>query len=102
MDVLLLIGLMILVGCYLFAPGAPTPTRVRRHGYTSSYQDEFRHVRRQVLHRDQYRCQVCQRGGPGLHVHHIVYRSRGGTNAMSNLITLCPTCHRSVHARKRF
>jgi 5-methylcytosine-specific restriction endonuclease McrA len=29
-----------------------------------------------------------------LHVHHIVPRSEGGTDALSNLVTLCHVCHR--------
>src|SRR5690606_4276977 len=32
-----------------------------------------------------------------LHVHHIVFRSNGGSNAPSNLITLCETCHNDLH-----
>ena len=55
-------------------------------------------VRRRVLARDGHRCQA-----PGctntrfLEVHHITPRSRGGSNAASNLITLCAACHRHTH-----
>jgi hypothetical protein len=30
-------------------------------------------------------------------VHHITPASKGGTNEMNNLITLCPNCHRLSH-----
>lgn len=32
-----------------------------------------------------------------LHTHHIVPRSRGGSNYMDNLITLCRNCHVEIH-----
>jgi hypothetical protein len=35
-----------------------------------------------------------------LETHHIVYRSQGGCDDPSNLITLCPACHKKVHAGK--
>ncbi|UNL38903.1 HNH endonuclease, partial [Lactobacillus delbrueckii] len=40
-------------------------------------------------------CQLCHKHGEGvkLVVHHIVYRSQGGTNRVDNLITLCTDCH---------
>ncbi len=55
-------------------------------------------TRREVLARDDHRCQA-----PGcgrrrfLEVHHVVARSRGGSNAAENLVTLCSGCHRVVH-----
>jgi hypothetical protein len=54
---------------------------------------------RQILERDEYRCQA-----PGctarrhLEVHHIVFRSRRGTDDRGNLITLCHAHHHhAVH-----
>ncbi|WP_375144268.1 HNH endonuclease [Pseudoalteromonas sp. HL-AS2] len=35
-----------------------------------------------------------------MHVHHKVFRSQGGTDAPSNLIALCETCHNDLHAGK--
>ena len=48
-----------------------------------------------VLARDKYTCQLCHKHGEGvkLVVHHIVYRSQGGTDRVDNLITLCTNCH---------
>ena len=48
-------------------------------------------LREAVFARDGYTCQCCGRtikNDAILHVHHIVYRSQGGTNRMSNLITV--------------
>lgn len=48
-----------------------------------------------VLARDKYTCQLCRKHGKGvkLVVPHIIYRSQGGTDRVSNLITLCTDCH---------
>lgn len=35
----------------------------------------------------------------GWNIHHIVPRSEGGTNRMSNLVLLHPNCHQQVHSR---
>ena len=50
-------------------------------------------VRRQVLNRDEWRCRSC--GHPGdLEVDHVVPMSRGGAALdLSNLQTMCSSCH---------
>jgi len=35
----------------------------------------------------------------GWHLHHILPKAQGGTDAMSNLVILHPNCHRQVHSR---
>lgn len=50
----------------------------------------------EVRLRDGDRCARCGRGGD-LHVHHRRLRSQGGSGEASNLITLCPACHRFIH-----
>ena len=51
------------------------------------------------MHRDGYKCQSGQKvkHSPRLHVHHKVFRSRGGTNEPANLLTLCSDCHDALH-----
>lgn len=55
-------------------------------------------IRRKVLKRDRYRCQM-----PGctntrfLEIHHRRARSKGGSDQPENLITLCSGCHQQVH-----
>ncbi len=58
-------------------------------------------VRRKVMVRSRHRC---QRPGCGhtrfLEVHHLVPRSRGGSNDLDNLICLCSGCHKLLHEDK--
>lgn len=57
-------------------------------------------LREAVFARDDYTCQCCGKGlkdGRILHAHHIIYRSKGGTNRMANLITVCDQCHTPVN-----
>ena len=48
-----------------------------------------------VFARDNYTCQVCKSKGKILRTHHIIYRSKGGTDRADNLITVCTDCHTS-------
>jgi RNA-directed DNA polymerase len=46
------------------------------------------------------KCPVCDRPltlEEGWHVHHLLWRSRGGTDEIDNLFLLHPNCHRQVH-----
>ena len=45
----------------------------------------------EVRRRDGH-CRCCG-GRSGLHVHHIVFRSQGGSDEPDNLILLCSECH---------
>lgn len=56
-------------------------------------------LRRQVLARDRHGCTVpgC-RAARNLDVHHIRFRSDGGGNELSNLLTLCSGHHALLHA----
>jgi len=57
-------------------------------------------VRREVLARDQHRCQAPGCGRTRfLEIHHIVSRKQGGSNKADNLVTLCACCHRLYHER---
>ena len=57
---------------------------------------EYYDTRYFILSRDNYTCQVCKKSKDKiLHTHHIIYRSKGGTDRASNLITVCSDCHTS-------
>lgn len=58
-------------------------------------------VRSQILLRDHFRCQEpnCNYY-KHLEVHHIIPKSKGGTDDPSNLITLCQRCHAKKHGFK--
>ena len=59
----------------------------------------FANTKAYVLHRDGYKCQHCKGKSKDqrLEVHHVVFRSQGGSDDAQNLLTLCGTCHRGVH-----
>jgi hypothetical protein len=70
--------------------------------YQNGPQRDFDNTRQFVLCRDKYECQACHGKSRDkvLEVHHIVYRSNGGTDIPSNLITLCSKCHKKLHQNK--
>ena len=65
--------------------------------YQKGNQKGFYNVKAYVLHRDNYQCQKCKTKKGKLHVHHIIFRSNGGTDTPNNLITLCESCHDKLH-----
>lgn len=48
--------------------------------------------------RDGYKCQCCGKKNCRLEVHHLLPRSRGGSDKLENLITLCSDCHHLAHS----
>jgi len=54
-------------------------------------------LRKQVLERDGWRCQLCG-SMKSLQVHHKRLRSHSGSDIEDNLITLCDRCHRLTHS----
>lgn len=62
----------------------------------------FENVKSYVLFRDNYTCQHCKGKSKDskLHVHHIVFRSNGGSDTVDNLICLCKSCHDKLHLGK--
>jgi RRXRR protein/HNH endonuclease len=66
----------------------------------SQYQDPTRldeNLRIACLMRDGYSCQQCGKQHTRLEAHHIVFREQGGKDSLTNLVTLCETCHKNVH-----
>lgn len=72
--------------------------------YQQGEQEGFYNLRQYILHRDGHKCQNpdCKNKdkNPVLMLHHIVFREQGGTDAPSNLITLCNKCHTPVNHKK--
>jgi 5-methylcytosine-specific restriction endonuclease McrA len=61
---------------------------------------EWDRLSTEVKERDGYKCTVCGATMPEakqLHAHHIVPKSKGGKDELSNLTTLCILCHAEVH-----
>lgn len=57
---------------------------------------EWKAVRRAALERAGGRCQTPKCNAPAVIVDHIIARSRGGTEAPSNLRALCRACDNAV------
>jgi 5-methylcytosine-specific restriction endonuclease McrA len=74
--------------------------KIRHWGYQKGFNYEFSSRREAILNRDNYTCQICGKKNIRLEVHHIIYRSQGGTNDENNLITLCEDCHNAIHDGK--
>ena len=76
--------------------------KVKYWGYQKGTNYGFENTKAMVLNRDNYTCQYCKgkHKDSKLEVHHIVFRSKGGSDEESNLITLCHTCHKDLHGGK--
>ena len=72
--------------------------KVKHWGYQNGFNYGYSSRREAILHRDNYICQCCGKKNCRLEVHHIKFRSNGGTDDEENLITLCKECHDGVHA----
>lgn len=79
-----------------------TYPNVKHWGYQKGTNYGFENTKAMVLNRDNYTCQCCKgkHKNSRLEVHHIVFRSQGGSDEGSNLITLCRTCHKNLHSGK--
>lgn len=63
-------------------------------------QAQMVHQREICRVRDEYRCRRCGGLGP-IQVHHIVKRSQGGGDELTNLQSLCVPCHKAAHPERR-
>lgn len=68
-----------------------------KRGCYGGSKEEWAKIRLKVLQRDNYTCKQCGKHKSSLacylNVHHIRPISRGGSDALSNLVTLCENCH---------
>lgn len=53
-------------------------------------------IRKEIFARDHFKCRECGFKNH-LQVHHIIPRSKGGSDDPKNLITLCNRCHQGKH-----
>ena len=63
----------------------------------------YQNLKQYILKRDNYGCQSCKKKtktNTELHIHHIKFRSNGGTDTKNNLMTLCKPCHHKLHKKK--
>ena len=78
------------------------PTMNKHWGYQQGPNYGFENTKAMILNRDNYTCQHCKgkHKDSKLEVHHIIFRSKGGSDEQDNLITLCKTCHDNLHKSK--
>lgn len=57
-------------------------------------------TRGEIIERDDHVCRMCGQWVEYPHVHHIIYRSQGGKDTESNLVSLDFKCHERVHSNK--
>lgn len=67
-----------------------------QNGQCAGYYD----TRYFVFARDNYICQVCKKKNKILRTHHLLYKSKGGTDSADNLITVCTDCHTSENHKQ--
>ena len=60
----------------------------------------YANAREHALVRDKHTCQCCGKKNCRVEAHHIVYRSKNGSNDLDNYVTLCEDCHKAVHLGK--
>jgi len=67
--------------------------------YQKGLQYGFYNVKAYVLSRDSHICKYCKGRSKDtrLHCHHIIFKRNGGSDTPENLITLCESCHESLH-----
>jgi hypothetical protein len=58
------------------------------------YGEEFKQIRKEILIRDNFKCQICSIEN-NLVIHHIDFIKKN--NKTDNLICLCRKCHRQIH-----
>lgn len=68
----------------------PPTTSIKTHNYNWYYWRAY------ALKRDGGICREC--GAPANEVHHILAKSKGGSDHPDNLISLCSACHCAIDA----
>jgi hypothetical protein len=75
---------------------APKPSYNRKVKKRASRSKFSKMVRDEIKEKYNNQCAICLRRA--CHVHHVLPRSRGGRNVITNGLLLCNNCHKEVHA----
>ena len=71
----------------------PFPSIVRLSVYVSVPYKKIVLSRKNILRRDNHRCQYCGKTDESLTVDHVVPKARGGTDSWENLVCACVSCN---------
>jgi 5-methylcytosine-specific restriction endonuclease McrA len=79
----------------------PLPSVIRLLDYRRIPHQARALSRKNILMRDRYTCQYCQKGGSAGHLtlDHVLPRSRGGESTWENLVACCHTCNNRKGSR---
>lgn len=71
----------------------PLPSIIRLVCYVCVPKKKVELTRRNIIKRDNYRCQYCASTRGPLTVDHVVPKTRGGVDNWENLVCACVTCN---------
>lgn len=71
----------------------PRPSVIKLNQYIKIPFRKIEPTRRNILKRDDFRCQYCGKKGIELTLDHIIPKSRGGLDVWDNLVTACHRCN---------
>ncbi len=74
-------------------PDRMLPTVIRLRHYVRVPYRELPLTRKNILQRDNNRCQYCGSTGEKLSIDHVMPRSRGGSDTWENVTTACLSCN---------
>jgi 5-methylcytosine-specific restriction endonuclease McrA len=82
-------------GCMMHSvrTAVPLPSVLRLNHYVRVVRKEIPLSKRNVLRRDNHRCQYCGRTGTNLTTDHVIPRTLGGTDSWENLVCACTDCN---------
>lgn len=81
----------------IWMPGSPRYLGSREDYYAYIQSNKWKRTKAKRIKTDGCRCAVCGKHNVALHVHHLSYGRFGNENE-SDIITLCPDCHESIHS----
>ncbi|OQY35977.1 MAG: HNH endonuclease [Anaerolineaceae bacterium 4572_5.1] len=77
----------------------PKPSIIRLQKIIKRPRPCVKLTKREILRRDNYRCQYCGRSSATLTVDHIVPQHLGGESTWENLVTACAECNHKKGGR---
>ncbi|MFN8358474.1 MAG: HNH endonuclease [Candidatus Kapaibacterium sp.] len=77
----------------------PFPSVIRLSAYIRVPFKKIELSRKNILRRDNYRCQYCGSSSTPLTLDHIIPKSRGGSESWENLVAACVKCNNRKGSR---
>lgn len=76
--------------------------RVHFHEKPNSILSLSKRTISKIIKRAKIGCAICGWNESRCDIHHIIERKNGGNDDVSNLIIVCPNCHRVIHNNKKY